>query len=141
MNPNGIGIADVQIAHPPPAGLDLLRLGDDVADGVGEVLHPGRHADGGLYSQVHETLNSAGLAVTSTTDKQIGWHLGAGAEIRIAPHTAFFADYRFRFVKWGSTDPNAQPITIPGTTVFPVLENVKLSHEGSMWTSGLAFYF
>jgi len=96
----------------------------------------------GLYSQTHETLNAQGLATTSTTDKQIGWHLGAGAEIRIAPHAAFFADYRFRFVKWGApTDPNQEPITIPGTTVFPVLANVKLSHEGSMWTSGLAFYF
>jgi opacity protein-like surface antigen len=96
----------------------------------------------GLYSQVHETLNSQGLVTATSTDKQVGWHLGAGAEIRIAPHAAFFADYRFRFVKWGSpTDPSQQPITIPGTTVVPVLSNIRLTHEGSMWTSGLAFYF
>ena len=96
----------------------------------------------GLYSQIHETLDANGLVTASTTEKKIGWHLGAGAEIRITKHVAFFADYRFRFVKFGqTTDPDQQPIPIPGTTIFPVLQNVKLSHEGSMWTSGMAFYF
>jgi opacity protein-like surface antigen len=96
----------------------------------------------GLYSQTHETLNSVGLATTSTTEKKVGWHLGAGAEIKIAKHAAFFADYRFRFVKFGEpADSTSEPITIPGSTVFPVLQKVKLSHEGSMWTSGVAFYF
>jgi hypothetical protein len=96
----------------------------------------------GLYSQTHETLNSVGLATGSTTEKRVGWHLGAGAEIKIAKHAAFFADYLFRFVKFGApTDSTSEPITIPGATVFPALQSLKLSHEGSMWTSGLAFYF
>jgi hypothetical protein len=96
----------------------------------------------GLYTQTHETLNSVGLVTASTTEKKVGWHLGAGAEIRISKHAAFFADYRFRFVKFGEpTDSTAEPISIPGATVIPVLQNLKLSHEGSMWTSGLAFYF
>jgi opacity protein-like surface antigen len=96
----------------------------------------------GLYTQTHETLNSVGLVTASTTEKKVGWHLGAGAEIRISQHAAFFADYRFRFVKFGEpTDGAASPITIPGATVIPVLQKLKLSHEGSMWTSGLAFYF
>jgi hypothetical protein len=96
----------------------------------------------GVYSQTHETLNSVGLVTDSTVEKKVGWHLGAGAEIRIGRHAAFFADYRFRFVKFGQpTDSSAAPVTIPGSTVFPVLDSVKLSHEGSMWTSGMAFYF
>jgi opacity protein-like surface antigen len=96
----------------------------------------------GLYSQTHDTLSSVGLVTASTVEKKTGWHLGAGVEIKIAQHAAFFADYRFRFVKFGEpTDSSSEPITIPGSTVFPVLESVKLSHEGSMWTSGMAFYF
>lgn len=96
----------------------------------------------GLYSQVHDTLDAKGLVLTSTTEKKVGWHLGAGAEIRIVKHVSFFADYRFRFVKFGApTEPNQEPIEIPGSTVLPVLQQVKLSHEGSMWTTGVAFYF
>lgn len=96
----------------------------------------------GLYSQIHDTLNASGLPIASTTEKKVGWHLGAGAEIKVAPHAAFFADYRFRFVRFGDPEtPTQEAIHIPGTTVVPVLERVKLSHEGSMWTTGVAFYF
>ena len=96
----------------------------------------------GVYSQTHEPLTASGLTTGSTTERRVGWHLGAGAEIRIAPNTAFFADYRFRFVRFGEpADASQQAITIPGTTLLPALEKVKLSHEGSMWTSGVAFYF
>jgi hypothetical protein len=96
----------------------------------------------GLYSQIHDTLNASGLPIASTTEKKVGWHLGAGAEIKVAPHAAFFADYRFRFVRFGEpSTPTQEAIHIPGTTVVPVLERVKLSHEGSMWTTGVAFYF
>ena len=96
----------------------------------------------GLYSQSHDTLDANGLVTASTSEKRVGWHLGAGAEIRITKHAAFFADYRFRFVTFGNpTDSAQQPITIPGATIFPVLAKVKLAHEGSMWTSGMACYF
>lgn len=96
----------------------------------------------GLYSQIHDKLDANGLVLSSTTERKVGWHLGAGAEIHIARHAAFFVDYRFRFVKFGEpTSANEEAIHIPGTTVIPVLDNLKLSHEGSMWTSGLTFYF
>ena len=95
----------------------------------------------GLYSQIHDTLNSQGLVLASTTEKRVGWHLGAGAEIRFHPHAAFFLDYRFRFVRFGDAEGNEEPITIPGATIVPTLEKVKLAHEGSQWTSGLTFYF
>jgi len=96
----------------------------------------------GLYSQFHDTLGANGLVTSTTMEKKVGWHLGAGAEIRLARHAAFFADYRFRFVKFGAPDePGSEPVTIPGSSVIPGLKNVKLSHQGSMWTSGVAFYF
>jgi hypothetical protein len=95
----------------------------------------------GLYSQTHDTLGANGLVTASTTEKKVGWHLGAGAEIRLARHAALFADYRFRFVKFGAAEPGSEPISIPGSSFIPALNNVKLSHQGSMWTSGVAFYF
>ena len=95
----------------------------------------------GLYTQTRDTLNASGLVTASETEKKLGWHLGGGAEIILAKHVGFFVDYRFRFVKFGEPTDDAQKISIPGDSVFPILQNVKLSHEGSMWTSGLTFYF
>lgn len=96
----------------------------------------------GLYSQLHDTLGPAGVVVSTTTERKVGWHLGAGAELRFAKHASLFADYRFRFVKFGpSTDPGSTEIPIPGSSLIPGLDKVHLSHQGSMWTSGVAFYF
>jgi hypothetical protein len=90
----------------------------------------------GLYSQYHDAIDSSGLVTATTVEKKVGWHVGVGAEIRFARHAAFFADYRFRFVKFGAPqDAGSEPINIP------VIDQVKLSHQGSMWTSGVAFYF
>jgi hypothetical protein len=47
---------------------------------------------------------------------------------------AAFADYRFRFVKFGIADETV-------AHQLARLENLKLSHRGSMWTAGMAFYF
>jgi hypothetical protein len=88
----------------------------------------------GFYSETVDTLSAAGLVVGSTSDRRTGIHLGAGAEITLSRGATFFADYRFRFVKFGS-EAIDQPITIPG------LGGVKLSHQGSLWTSGIALYF
>ena len=56
-------------------------------------------------------------------------------EIRVARHTALFGDYRLRFVKFGDAASGGEPVNIPG------LDKLKLSHQGSMWTGGVAFYF
>jgi hypothetical protein len=44
-------------------------------------------------------------------------------------------------VKFGLPDAGSSEIPIPGSSVVPVLSHVHLSHQGSMWTSGMAFYF
>ena len=75
---------------------------------------------------------ASGVAATST-EKKTGWHLGAGAELFVHRHAAFFADYRFRFVKFGEDAEGGEPIDLPGLH--------RLSHQGSMWTGGMAFYF
>jgi len=89
----------------------------------------------GIYSEYTDTLGPAGTVLETTMTRTTGLHLGGGAELFLLRHAAMFVDYRFRFVKFGVPDQDSQPINIPG------LENLKLSHRGSMWTAGMAFYF
>jgi len=89
----------------------------------------------GIYSQYTDTLGPAGTVVETTKTRTSGWHVGGGAELFLLRHAAVFADYRFRFVHFGASDPGAEPIDIPG------LKSLHLTHRGSMWTAGMAFYF
>ena len=89
----------------------------------------------GLYTEHTDTLSSTGVVLESTMTRKTGSHIGIGAEFLLARHAALFVDYRFRFVTFGAGDPGAEPIDIPG------LRSLKLSHRGTMWTSGVAFYF
>jgi Outer membrane protein beta-barrel domain len=96
----------------------------------------------GTYTQATDIKADSGLFVNQTIARKNGVHLGFGAELFLARHAAFFADYRFRFVKFGSDiDPGDQQINIPGSSLIPGLNSNKLSHHGSMWTTGVAFYF
>lgn len=91
----------------------------------------------GLYQQTTDTLDGlGGTASSSVSERKTGAHVGFGAEVFLSRHTAFFLDYRYRFVKFGTPDPGADPINIP-----LVSNKVQLSHTGSMITSGMAFYF
>jgi Outer membrane protein beta-barrel domain len=89
----------------------------------------------GVYSEMADQLDSAGAVTATTTTRRTGWHLGMGAEIFVSHHTALFADYRFRFIKLGSSGSGS------GSTGSSLLSGLNLSHQGSMWTSGMAFYF
>jgi hypothetical protein len=95
----------------------------------------------GIYSQTTETLDATGVVADSVSERKTGAHLGFGAELFVSRHAAFFADYRLRFVTFGTPDAGAEPVNIPGSSFVPGLDNVKLSHRGTMWTSGIAFYF
>lgn len=89
----------------------------------------------GLYTRRFDTLGVAGSVQETVTERQTGMHLGVGGELFIVPQAALFLDYRWRFVRFGEPGPDEEPIDIP------VIDNVKLSHRGSMWSGGLAFYF
>ncbi|MEO8070819.1 MAG: outer membrane beta-barrel protein [Acidobacteriota bacterium] len=90
----------------------------------------------GIYSRMTDTLDATGRAIDTQLERKSGWHFGLGAELAITRHAAFYADYRFRFVKFGdSIQEGDEPINIPG------VKNLKVAHRGSMWTSGMAFYF
>jgi opacity protein-like surface antigen len=87
----------------------------------------------GIYSHATDDLTDTGAVIATTTERKTGWHLGLGAELFVNRHAALFVDYRYRFVKFG-----AEPDSSPADAVIPGLD---ISHNGSMWTSGVAFYF
>jgi opacity protein-like surface antigen len=90
----------------------------------------------GIYTQDQDTLGADGLVASTVRTRKTGWHAGLGAEVFVARHAALYGDYRFRFIHWGDNpDPGAQPINVP------FVDTNKLTHQGSMWTYGLAFYF
>ncbi len=96
---------------------------------------------GGIYTRNTDTLSPKGLTLSTVQERKLGWHLGMGAEFFVSRHAALFADYRFRFVKFGDPDTASDPINIPGSGTIPGLDRLKLSHQGSMWAGGIAFYF
>jgi hypothetical protein len=90
----------------------------------------------GVYSQALDALGPVGEVESTIVSRRTGWHLGVGAELSVSRRAAIFADYRVRFVHFGDEPAEGdQAITLPG------LSALKLTHHGSMWTSGLAFYF
>lgn len=89
----------------------------------------------GMYQRTLETLDATGGVVSSLTDKKTGAHVGLGAELFVSRHAALFADYRYRFVRFGDPGDGEESVDIPFT------DAIKLSHQGTMWTSGIAFYF
>ena len=96
---------------------------------------------GGIYTRSTDTLSEKGLTLSTVQERKLGWHLGMGAEFFVGRHAALFADYRFRFVKFGDPDEGSDPINIPGSGTIPGFDRLKLSHQGSMWSGGIAFYF
>lgn len=95
----------------------------------------------GVYSRLTDELGPTGAVLSTVTERKMGWHMGFGAELFLGRHAAFFADYRYRFVRFGAANADEDALNIPGTSFIPGLSNVKVSHQGSMWTSGIAFYF
>lgn len=86
----------------------------------------------GIYTELTDALGPTGLVLATATTRRGGWHLGVGGEFFMTRHASLYLDYRFRFVQFGAGDGSNQPINLPG---------VRLTHQGSMWASGMAFYF
>lgn len=88
----------------------------------------------GLYTRTVEHLDVAGAVSESVTERRTGAHMGFGAELFLGRHAAVILDYRYRFVRFGAAEPGEESIGLPGL-------GGRLSHRGSMWTSGVAVYF
>jgi hypothetical protein len=89
----------------------------------------------GVYRETTDTLNADGIVLTSARTQKTGWHLGGGLELLLTRHVGLYGDYRFRFVRLGNPGEGDEPIDVP------FFDSLKLSHRGSMWTGGMAFYF
>jgi hypothetical protein len=89
----------------------------------------------GVYTRHTDALAASGAVIESVKERRTGWHLGIGAEVFVVRRAAIFVDYRWRFVEFGKPDEGAESIVIPG------IDSLELSHRGSMWNGGLAFYF
>lgn len=89
----------------------------------------------GIYRATLSNVDANGAVLSSTQTQETGFHLGGGLEILLTKHVGIYGDYRFRFVRFGAAAAGEQPINIP------LVDSVNLSHRGSMWTSGMAFYF
>jgi opacity protein-like surface antigen len=100
----------------------------------------------GWYSQRVETLDTASTVLDSTTTRTFGYHAGFGGELRLGRHAAVHLDYRYTFIRFGADETATDPAdTSSGGFRIPVVsslaEKLRLSHEGSMWTTGLTVYF
>ena len=101
------------------------------------VLSPYALGGMGIYTRTYEVLGPGGVIAQSAQERKTGMHLGFGGELRVAKHAVAYVDYRYRFVKFGNGTNSAAALlnTVPGMSLW------KFSHEGSMWTGGVAFVF
>lgn len=102
---------------------------------------------GGLGWYTHSVEQLAGKQVVdSTTTRRVGTHAGFGAEVRMGKRAAFHADYRYTFLRFGGADP-IKSDTIAGAIAKSHLTDTGSgihflpSYQGSMWTTGMTFYF
>lgn len=93
----------------------------------------------GWYSQRVDALASD-TVLTSKTTRKVGYHAGIGGEFRVGSRAAVHADYRYTFINFGS-DQSSTPGAIPIPGLGDLQKRLKLSHQGSMWTTGVSVYF
>jgi hypothetical protein len=77
------------------------------------------------------------IVVLDETTRTMGYHLGFGAEVRVHRRVGLHGDYRYTMLRFD--DDEDAPSVIPGW--IPGAERLNLSHDGSMFTWGIAFYF
>lgn len=118
------------------------------------VLSPYALGGMGVYTRTYELLGASGAISQSAQERKTGMHLGFGGELRVARHAVAYVDYRYRFVKFANGSNSTSTSTTASTTTstsslamtalfatIPGMNQLKFSHEGSMWTGGVAFVF
>lgn len=79
-------------------------------------------------------------AATTSTIREMGYHAGLGAELRVGQRMAFHGDYRYNHIRFGGNDaPSTPSSSFPGLST--IQESLKLSSGGSMWNWGMTFFF
>jgi hypothetical protein len=95
------------------------------------------------------TTPSSSVA-TTTSIREMGYHAGFGAELRVGQRMAIHGDYRYTHIRFGGATTEGQTGPAPAasrnvTSGIPGLssiqESLKLSRQGSMLNWGLTFFF
>jgi hypothetical protein len=95
----------------------------------------------GWYTHVVDTM-AVGQVVTSASARQMGYHAGFGAEMKMGAHAGVHADYRYTMLHFGDeTTTGTSPVTGTNTGTTGLASRLKPSYDGSMWTGGVTFYF
>jgi hypothetical protein len=91
-------------------------------------------------------------AVTTISIREMGYHAGLGAEVRLGQRMAIHGDYRYNHIRFGgasteteggTTSAAAAHAGIPSgiSALSAIQESLKLSRQGTMWNWGLTFFF
>lgn len=94
----------------------------------------------GWYTRKFEAL-ADGEVVAEALTRNMGYHAGAGVEVKLGRRAGIFVDYRYTFVDSGDLGDIAANAL--GSAVFSGLfgHGFSVANQGSMWTTGVAFYF
>ena len=106
---------------------------------VRSTLSPYLVAGIGWYSQRVEVLQD-NQVLTSAKSRKTGYHAGLGADLWLGRHASLHGDYRYTFIGFGR-DQDTEPGVLPLPGFRALQDRLKLSHKGSMWTSGVTVYF
>lgn len=93
----------------------------------------------GWYTQ-SSTVVMPGAPPASETVREMGYHAGVGAEVKVGKHIGLHGDYRYTHIRFGDGEPAAAgAVPIPGLSALQ--QKLKLSHQGSALSWGATFYF
>lgn len=79
--------------------------------------------------------------LSETSLSKVGYHAGLGTEVKVHSRASIHIDYRYTFIRFGDESGNSAPGAVPMPFTQGLQERLKLSHEGSMWTTGVTFNF
>ena len=108
----------------------------------------------GWYRHSITETTTASTSTTTTSIREMGYHAGLGAELRVGERVAIHGDYRYNHIRFGgdtsstketSSQPQRQQSSAASLSSVPGLsaiqESLKLSNGGSMWNWGVTFFF
>jgi hypothetical protein len=99
----------------------------------------------GWYSQRMEALSGPvdPVVLWQSTVRRMGYHGGVGGDLKLGARASLFADYRYTFIRSGNGDAGpeqgAGAFGIPGAG--SLMDHLRMSRDGSMWTGGLVINF
>jgi hypothetical protein len=76
--------------------------------------------------------------------RRTGFHSGIGVDLALGRRAAVYLDYRYTFVRYGGSEEERaarEPGGLPLPGTGGLQNRLRLSHQGSMVTTGLMLYF